>query len=158
MNKDISKTEIQNKTKLVKHRPMNKMIEFLVPDNAYQILVQKSLENKLGKNPNKYVRSIVIDSLIMNDQKSIKKALTNLDLNDKKIEAFLKFIMKWMESITTAHYASHLEPPSDQKRVVSEAAVRRKNEHYKILMSMTLEEGGATILEKILADIVEVKE
>jgi hypothetical protein len=158
MSKSDTEISETKKQKTEKHRPMDKIIEFLVPNAVYQILVQKSLENKLGKNPNKYVRSVIIDSLTMNDEKSIKRAIALLDINDKKIETILKFIMKWMESMTTAHYASHPEPQPDQKKTVSAAAIRRKNEHYKLLMSMTLEEGGATILEKILADMIETKE
>jgi len=132
-------------------------IKFRVDYDTYNLLRLKSLENKMGNKPHKYVRKVIEDHLILNDSKVIKKSLVTLNDEVTKNRSLIIQLLKWSEYFTQSFFASVPEIPEDAKEEVGETAQRRMKRFFELMASIKLGEGN-TMIEKIIMDILQKEE
>ena len=135
-----------------KPRPDDCRVHMRLTREIYNILKVKSLERKMGNNPNKYIRYIIEEHLRADDEKMNKKAIVNLFYAVKKIEKILNFLCIVDEKKTYLHYLSHPETVNDDAIIA--AAENKMKSFYRLLASIKLGEGH-TVFEEIISDIIE---
>ena len=137
-----------------KPRPKDCHIAFKVSEDIYQLLTMKSLENKYGKNPSRYVRHVIEEHIRITNPKLVKTSNNNLFVKINQFFYHIKMLHKLMEKMVYLHFSAHKEIPDDQKEAVSISTERRAKEFFSFVYGGGLA-AGETDFEEYLSDAVE---